>query len=168
MEAIESHLEVGPGHTTEDGMFTFSEVECLGACVNAPMVQINDDYYEDLTPETMVALLKALQASAEATGAAGGTAGLTGESETGMGSSKGAGLTGESETGMGSSKGADRAQGERDVTAQTPRGYSGKHGLKLPSPGPQTGRRTCENMAGLTALTEEPWGNEKLRTDGQL
>ncbi|KAL8658645.1 MAG: hypothetical protein Q9226_000860 [Calogaya cf. arnoldii] len=152
MEAIESHLGVGPGSTTEDGMFTFSEVECLGACVNAPMVQINDDYYEDLTPETMVTLLKALQASAEATGAAGGTAGLTGGSE----------------AGMGSSKGADRSQGERDVAKQTPRGYSGKQGVQLPSPGPQTGRRTCENMAGLTALTEEPWGNEKLRTDGQL
>ncbi|KAI4118300.1 MAG: hypothetical protein LQ341_007627, partial [Variospora aurantia] len=53
MEAIESHLGVGPGSTTSDGMFTFSEVECLGACVNAPMVQINDDYYEDLTPESM-------------------------------------------------------------------------------------------------------------------
>jgi len=36
------------GETTEDGEFTLSEVECLGACVNAPMIQINDDYYEDL------------------------------------------------------------------------------------------------------------------------
>ncbi|KAL9016716.1 MAG: hypothetical protein Q9185_005953 [Variospora sp. 1 TL-2023] len=152
MEAIESHLGVGPGSTTSDGMFTFSEVECLGACVNAPMVQINDDYYEDLTPESMVTLLKALQASAEATGAAGGTAGLTGESE----------------AGMGSSKGADRGQGQRDVPAQASRGYTGKQGVKLPSPGPQSGRRTCEPMAGLTALTGEPWGNETLRTDGQL
>ncbi|KAL8728317.1 MAG: hypothetical protein Q9166_005460 [cf. Caloplaca sp. 2 TL-2023] len=152
MEAIESHLGVGPGSTTEDGMFTFSEVECLGACVNAPMVQINDDYYEDLTPESMTTLLKALQASAEATGAAGGTAGLTGGSE----------------AGMGSSKGTDRAQWERNVPSQTTRGYAGKQGVKLPSPGPQSGRRTCENIAGLTALTEEPWGNEKLRTDGQL
>ena len=37
------------GHTTEDGLFTLTEVECLGACANAPMVQINDDNYEDLT-----------------------------------------------------------------------------------------------------------------------
>lgn len=37
----------------------------MGACVNAPMVQINDDYYEDLTPESIVALLKALEASAK-------------------------------------------------------------------------------------------------------
>jgi NADH-quinone oxidoreductase subunit E len=36
-----------------DGLFTWEEVECLGACVNAPMAQINDYYYEDLTPETM-------------------------------------------------------------------------------------------------------------------
>jgi NADH-quinone oxidoreductase subunit E len=40
-----------PGHVTKDGMFSWVEVECLGACVNAPMVQINKDYYEDLTPE---------------------------------------------------------------------------------------------------------------------
>lgn len=38
-------LEIHPGHTTKDGLFTLAEVECLGACVNAPMVQINDDYY---------------------------------------------------------------------------------------------------------------------------
>ena len=37
---------------TDDGKFSWVEVECLGACVNAPMVQIGDDYYEDLTPET--------------------------------------------------------------------------------------------------------------------
>ncbi|HEX8239599.1 MAG TPA: NADH-quinone oxidoreductase subunit NuoE [Allosphingosinicella sp.] len=48
------------GATTGDGLFTLSEVECLGACANAPMVQINDDNYEDLTFETMTALLEAL------------------------------------------------------------------------------------------------------------
>ena len=48
------------GHTTEDGLFTLSEVECLGACANAPMVQINDDNYEDLTEESMGAVLDAL------------------------------------------------------------------------------------------------------------
>src|SRR5690349_881757 len=50
------------GHTTEDGLFTLSEVECLGACANAPMVQINDDNYEDLTEESMGAILDALAA----------------------------------------------------------------------------------------------------------
>jgi len=50
------------GHTTEDGLFTLTEVECLGACANAPMVQINDDNYEDLTEESMAAILDALAA----------------------------------------------------------------------------------------------------------
>ena len=50
------------GHTTEDGLFTLTEVECLGACANAPMVQINDDNYEDLTEASMTALLDALAA----------------------------------------------------------------------------------------------------------
>ena len=48
------------GHTTTDGLFTLTEVECLGACANAPMVQINDDNYEDLTFESMTAILDAL------------------------------------------------------------------------------------------------------------
>jgi NADH-quinone oxidoreductase subunit E len=47
---------------TSDGLFSWLEVECLGACCNAPMVQINDDYYEDLTPENFVALLDDLAA----------------------------------------------------------------------------------------------------------
>jgi NADH-quinone oxidoreductase subunit E len=50
------------GQTTEDGLFTLSEVECLGACANAPMVQINDDNYEDLTKASMGAILDALAA----------------------------------------------------------------------------------------------------------
>lgn len=64
VKAITEHLGISAGHTTEDGLFTFIEVECLGACVNAPMIQINDDYYEDLTPETVKALLDGLKASA--------------------------------------------------------------------------------------------------------
>jgi NADH-quinone oxidoreductase subunit E len=48
------------GHTTQDGLFTLTEVECLGACANAPMVQINDDNYEDLTEDSMTAILDAL------------------------------------------------------------------------------------------------------------
>ncbi|KND86371.1 NADH-ubiquinone oxidoreductase 24 kDa subunit, mitochondrial [Tolypocladium ophioglossoides CBS 100239] len=68
VKAISSHLGIKQGETTADGLFTFIEVECLGACVNAPMIQINDDYYEDLTPETTIALLKALKESASAVG----------------------------------------------------------------------------------------------------
>ena len=55
-------LGVELGETTPDGKFTLKEVECLGACVNAPMVQINDDYYEDLTPESMARLIDDLAA----------------------------------------------------------------------------------------------------------
>jgi len=46
-------LDIEKGGTSKDGKFTLVEVECLGACVNAPMVQINDDYYEDISPEIM-------------------------------------------------------------------------------------------------------------------
>ena len=49
------------GDTSADGMFTMSEVECLGACVNAPILQVDDDYYEDLDGERCAALLEALR-----------------------------------------------------------------------------------------------------------
>ena len=82
------------------------------------MVQINDDFYEDLTPESTVQLLKALQASAETTG-----------------------------------EGGSSNQARK---------------VELPNPGPLSKRASCENSAGLTSLTGEPWGNETLRTDGEL
>uniref|UniRef100_M4B7W8 Uncharacterized protein n=1 Tax=Hyaloperonospora arabidopsidis (strain Emoy2) TaxID=559515 RepID=M4B7W8_HYAAE len=63
-KTIEDHLGIKKGDTTEDGMFTLQEVECLGACANAPMVQINDDYYENLTPETIRELLDACKKDA--------------------------------------------------------------------------------------------------------
>jgi len=53
------------GETSADGLFTLSEVECLGACVNAPMLQINDDYFEDLNIERTEALLAGLKAGGE-------------------------------------------------------------------------------------------------------
>ena len=49
-------------HVTADGNFSWLEVECLGACVNAPMAQINYDYYEDLTPETFEKILDEMAA----------------------------------------------------------------------------------------------------------
>lgn len=107
VKAIKEHLGIKQGETTADGLFTFIEVECLGACVNAPMVQINDDYYEDLTPETVESLLSALKDSVSAVGKA----------------------------------------------------------AKVPPPGPLSGRDTCENSAGLTNLTSEPWGPETTRKD---
>jgi NADH-quinone oxidoreductase subunit E len=50
------------GHVTADGLFSWLEVECLGACCNAPMVQINDDYYEDLDATSFAKLLDDLAA----------------------------------------------------------------------------------------------------------
>jgi NADH-quinone oxidoreductase subunit E len=50
------------GHVSEDGLWTLTEVECMGNCASAPMVQINDDNYEDLTPERLDAVLDALAA----------------------------------------------------------------------------------------------------------
>jgi NADH-quinone oxidoreductase subunit E len=49
-------------HVTADGKFSWIEVECLGACVNAPVAQINKDYYEDLTPESLEDILEGLAA----------------------------------------------------------------------------------------------------------
>ncbi len=62
VNATREHLGIEFGETTEDKLFTMREVECLGACVNAPIVQINDDMYEDLTGPQMVAVLDALKA----------------------------------------------------------------------------------------------------------
>jgi NADH-quinone oxidoreductase subunit E len=61
-DACRTHLGVELGEISDDGEFTVVEVECLGACVNAPMAQINDHYYEDLTAERMTAVLDALRA----------------------------------------------------------------------------------------------------------
>jgi NADH-quinone oxidoreductase E subunit len=61
VDACREELGVEFGETTDDGKFTLFEVECLGACVNAPMVQIGDDYYEDLDADSTRALLKAVR-----------------------------------------------------------------------------------------------------------
>ncbi|KAF9227982.1 NdufV2, NADH dehydrogenase 24 kd subunit [Gyrodon lividus] len=93
LDTVCSHLGgIQPGVTTKDGKFTVIEVECQGACSNAPMIVVNDDFYEDLTPLTTKKVLDAF------------------------------------------------AKGEK------------------PKPGPQSGRHTSENSAGLTALTSKPYG----------
>jgi len=61
LETIKKNLGLEVGQTSKDMMFTLSEVECLGACVNAPMVQINDDYYEDLTVQDTEEILNDLK-----------------------------------------------------------------------------------------------------------
>jgi NADH dehydrogenase (ubiquinone) flavoprotein 2 len=154
MRAIETHLGIKAGQTTEDGLFTFIEVECLGACVNAPMVQINDDYYEDLTPESIVTLMKALADGSRIAGASGMKDGLSS-------------VTGGAGTGAITGKDKNVKAGN-EVGQHASRMYEGPGGVKVPAPGPMSGRRSCENSAGLTSLTGKPWGNEMLRKDGEL
>jgi NADH-quinone oxidoreductase E subunit len=60
--ACRKKLGIDIGETTEDGLFTLAEAECQGACVNAPMVKIGDDFYEDLTPEATEEILEELRA----------------------------------------------------------------------------------------------------------
>ena len=62
VDAIKKHLGVELGQTTNDKKFTVIEVECLGACVNAPMVMIFKDTYEDLTPERLAEIIDAFEA----------------------------------------------------------------------------------------------------------
>jgi NADH dehydrogenase (ubiquinone) flavoprotein 2 len=144
MKACEDTLGIHHGQTTKDGLFTMTEVECLGACANAPMVQINDDFYEDLTYETTQSLLNALKHAAETTGAQPGAPGLASES----------------------AKGGQGGQGDAATNSQ---GRAYKVGnFKLPSPGPLSGRKSCEPAGGLTSLKGEFWGNETLRKDGAL
>ena len=61
----EKKLGIKMDETTVDGLFTLKEVECLGACVNAPIVQINDDYAEDLTSEKFLSIIEDLKSGKE-------------------------------------------------------------------------------------------------------
>lgn len=103
------------------------------------MVQINDDFYEDLTPESIVSLLTALQESAKAVGS----------TEAGKGA-----LTGEDKN----------VESGADVGKDSGRIYE-TDGVNIPSPGPMSGRKTCENIKGLTNLTSKMWGPEVFRKD---
>jgi NADH dehydrogenase (ubiquinone) flavoprotein 2 len=109
------------------------------------MVQINDDFYEDLTPESTIALLTALQESAKAV-------------ETTASSS-------EVEAGKGALTGEDKNVKSGDEVGENAGRIYNKDGVKIPSPGPMSGRKTCENIKGLTNLTSEPWGPEVFRKD---
>ena len=61
VQACRSKLGIDVGGTTADALFTLVEVECLGACVNAPILQVNDDFYEDLDAPATETLLDALR-----------------------------------------------------------------------------------------------------------
>lgn len=66
IHVLEDHLNIKMGETTKDMMFTLSEVECLGACVNAPMLQINNEWvYEDLTEKNVIEMVENLRSGIE-------------------------------------------------------------------------------------------------------
>ncbi|CUS10982.1 unnamed protein product [Tuber aestivum] len=160
MQAVEKFLGVKPGHTTQDGIFTFSEVECLGACVNGPMVQINDDYYEDLTAESVTKLLEALKATADSLPEQAATWDAPAPAPTrtptrtptprptGRSSGRGKGaITGK---GAGVSMGGAVGKPPDKVV----------NGVRVPAPGPLSERVTCEPATKLTSLTGPKWSTE--------
>ncbi len=61
MEQLVRRLGIRPGETSPDGKYTLLEVECLGSCGTSPVIQINDDYYEDLTAEKLDKILDGLK-----------------------------------------------------------------------------------------------------------
>jgi len=60
LRVIEDRLKVGLGQTTADGKFSLDEVECLASCGTAPMMQVNEDYHENLTPRSTLELIERL------------------------------------------------------------------------------------------------------------
>ncbi|MGD0090364.1 MAG: NAD(P)H-dependent oxidoreductase subunit E [Planctomycetota bacterium] len=62
VDTFKQELGIGIGQTTADKMFTLRKVECLGSCTSAPVCQINDDYYENLTPEKIKEIVSDLKA----------------------------------------------------------------------------------------------------------
>ena len=64
MRAIKDRYNISSGETSTCGRFSLLEVECLGACVNAPILQVNDDFYEDLDYQATSKLLDSLEAGA--------------------------------------------------------------------------------------------------------
>ena len=81
LKAIFDELKIKPNESTVDELFTLTAVECLGACVNAPILQVNDDYYEDLDYKTTVKLLNSFKKNKPAK--VGSVRGRTSEAEKG-------------------------------------------------------------------------------------
>lgn len=61
LQRLEKELNIKKGETTSDGLFTISEVECLGSCGTAPVIQINEDYYENLNEEKLIQIIQELR-----------------------------------------------------------------------------------------------------------
>jgi len=58
---VKDKLKIADGESTEDGLFSLEEVECMGACGGAPMIAVNEDYYENLTKDSSLEILNNLK-----------------------------------------------------------------------------------------------------------
>ena len=107
MRCIKDRYGIASGQTSDCGRFSLLEVECLGACVNAPILQVNDDFYEDLDYQTTGALLDSLEADAPLP--VGSVVGRSGSEASGGGTTLGAVKFGKSATSTSKKRGSAHA-----------------------------------------------------------
>ena len=107
MRCIKDRYGIASGQTSDCGRFSMLEVECLGACVNAPILQVNDDFYEDLDYQTTGALLDSLEADAPLP--VGSVVGRSGSEASGGGTTLAAIKSGKSATSSSKKRGSAHA-----------------------------------------------------------
>jgi NADH-quinone oxidoreductase E subunit len=107
MRCIKDRYDIASGQTSDCGRFSLLEVECLGACVNAPILQVNDDFYEDLDYQTTGALLDSLEADAPLP--VGSVVGRSGSEASGGGTTLAAVKSGKSATSTSKKRGSAHA-----------------------------------------------------------
>ena len=107
MRCIKDRYGIASGQTSDCGRFSLLEVECLGACVNAPILQVNDDFYEDLDYQTTGALLDSLEADAPLP--VGSVVGRSGSEASGGGTTLAAVKSGKSATSTSKKRGSAHA-----------------------------------------------------------
>lgn len=107
MRCIKDRYDIASGQTSDCGRFSLIEVECLGACVNAPILQVNDDFYEDLDYQTTGALLDSLEADAPLP--VGSVVGRSGSEASGGGTTLAAVKSGKSATSTSKKRGSAHA-----------------------------------------------------------
>ena len=107
MRCINDRYDIESGQTSDCGRFSLLEVECLGACVNAPILQVNDDFYEDLDYQTTGALLDSLEADAPLP--VGSVVGRSGSEASGGGTTLAAVKSGKSATSTSKKRGTAHA-----------------------------------------------------------
>ena len=107
MRCIKDRYGIASGQTSDCGRFSLLEVECLGACVNAPILQVNDNFYEDLDYQTTGALLDSLEADAPLP--VGSVVGRSGSEASGGGTTLAAVKSGKSATSTSKKRGSANA-----------------------------------------------------------